>query len=1167
MIRALRIILYTLLSVLAVLVLAAGAVAVGLNTAGGRDFAVREINRLAGPAVRIAGLGGHFPADIKLQDVQIADASGVWLHATGLELRWRPQELFRFHVHVTALTAGQIDMLRTPVAAAKSSSNGGGMPPLTAAVDRLAIGTLTLAPAVTGQAIALHVQAAGALQSQTQGNVSLDATTPDGASVYHLDAAIDEKNVSMKLHVAEPAGGLLGHYAGPQAQGPLAADIALAGPQDDAALNFALALGAAKVDGKGQIGLTPPHPFADVMFTVPELAPLASMAKLGIGGSTQLHLRVAQTGDGAATLALDGDLALTKAPAPAQKLLGPQTKMTLRLRLHGSDITVESFQLRGAHIATDVSGRIGQKDLAFVTTTAIDQLAALSPDIAGNVTESSSIEGTKQDFAVQTKLSGTVKAAGQPSDPFSIDLNVQHLPSAPTGTLTGSGQLANTPLLLDASFLRSADGVFQVKIGRAKWRSVEVAADLHLTPADMLPSGTAKFSIGNLQDFSTFVPMKIHGGVTGDFAYSSGKDIKLNLAAKDLLVTPELGTMNGTLAATGPLQALGIKLELALASLAGHPGNLALAGVLDVPAQVAKLTSLSADWHGFKTALQSPATIETKPAIAVRKLRLALNGGVVALDGVVWPQLNATASLQNMPLSIANDFFTGLGAAGVVNADASLKGSPTTPSGQVNLHVTGLHLQQGAAGALPPANISASASLAGNSANVKILLEAGPDIAFDVQGLAPFSTTGAMNLRTQGQVDLRLLNLILAAGGTEVHGEMKTDVQLAGTPQNPQAAGSINLSGGSVQNIGSGLNLTKIGALIHAQGQSLILQSLTATAGQGTISGHGSLGLDGDMPVDLTLTATAASPVISDLVTETLDANLTLQGAARGPMTLTGHIDLAKAEINIPHGLPPSVANLPIINDGEKPPPPPAPPPAIALNLDIRARSHIFIRGDGLFAELSGHILLGGTLAAPVPQGRFTLVRGNFNLAGKSLRFTSGSIGFSGNGFEPTLNLVASASSAQVSDASLTLGGTAAKPTITLSSTPPLPSDEVLAQLLFGQSASSLTPFQAASLAAALAQISGVGGGLANPLDRVRSALGLDELSLGGTGSGPPTLQAGRYVAPGVYVGASQSADGQSTSVDVQINLYKGLKLDTSTGTSSTGGDSNSVGLTYQFNY
>jgi translocation and assembly module TamB len=96
--------------------------------------------------------------------------------------------------------------------------------------------------------------------------------------------------------------------------------------------------------------------------------------------------------------------------------------------------------------------------------------------------------------------------------------------------------------------------------------------------------------------------------------------------------------------------------------------------------------------------------------------------------------------------------------------------------------------------------------------------------------------------------------------------------------------------------------------------------------------------------------------------------------------------------------------------------------------------------------------------------------------------------------------------------------------------------------------------------------LAGAGGG-ADPLGSVRNALGLDELSLGGSG-GAPSVQAGRYVAPGVYVGAAQSTTGQGTQATVEINLYKGLKLKTATGsTGATGGNSSSVGLTYQFNY
>lgn len=1165
--RIVRILFGLVLTLVILLVLAVGGLVVGLNTGGGRALAVREINRLAGPMVKIAGLGGHFPADLKLQDVQIADAGGVWLHGTGLELRWRPARLLRRSLDVVALTAAQVDVLREPVSSSSSSSgSGGGLPPVQLAVETLQIGTLTLAPSLTGEAVALHVQGAARLQDATHGSLQLDAVTPDGAGQYHVAGAIDSANLNLALHVVEPSGGLLGHYAGPQAQGRLAIDIALAGPRDNAALNFAAALGDAKLNGTGSLGLTPAHQFADVTLAIPELAPFGALAGSAVGGNTRLHFRVAQAANGAATLALDGAVALRQAPPAVQNLLGPHDEIAVRASLLDGTATIDQFQLNGAGFSVGVTGQVGKNDIALVTNAEIKQVGALSPGISGNVVESTSVNGTLQDFAVQGKLSGTIAAKGQASDPFAIDLDVQHLPHAPSGTLAGRGELERAPLFLDAAFAREADGSFRVNIGKTQWRSVTAKADLHLAPGGMLPTGTAVFAIKRLQDFSPFVPTKLQGGVSGDFTYEGGKDVTLTLNAHDLVVAPSLGAINGKIAAAGPEAALRVQAQLTLAQLLGDPAQLAFAGVLNIPTQAAQLTSLSGSWRGQTTKLLGPALIETKPAIAVRHLSLALDSGSVGLDGVVSPQLNAKISLRKLPLSIADVFAPKLGAAGNITADATLSGPYASPTGSATLEASGLHLNQGPAAALPVAGIAGNAQLNGTWANLDMKLNAGPQIALELRGMAPFQTSGLMNLRAAGRVDLQLLNLLLAAGGTVVRGEVKTDVQLTGTPQAPIAAGNITLSNGSVENIGSGLNLTNISADIHAEGQSMALRNFSATAGHGKFTGQGTLGLGGDMPIDLTLNADGASPITSDLLTETLNGAVTVKGAIRGAMTLAGNINIAKADINIPHGLPPSVANLPIINDGEKPPPPPAPPPPIALNLDVRARNQIFVRGDGLFAELGGHVHLGGTLAALDPEGHFDMIRGTFALAGKNLQFTSGSISFAGDGFMPVLDLVASVSSSTVSDASLTVGGTAAKPVITLSSTPPLPSDEVLAQLLFGQSASSLTPFQAASLAAALAQIAGLGSG-ANPLDKVRNALGLDELSVGGSGTGPPTLQAGRYVAPGVYVGATQAANGQGTQVNVEVNLYKGLKLQTATGTSSTGGDSNSVGLSYQFNY
>lgn len=195
--------------------------------------------------------------------------------------------------------------------------------------------------------------------------------------------------------------------------------------------------------------------------------------------------------------------------------------------------------------------------------------------------------------------------------------------------------------------------------------------------------------------------------------------------------------------------------------------------------------------------------------------------------------------------------------------------------------------------------------------------------------------------------------------------------------------------------------------------------------------------------------------------------------------------------------------------------------------------------------------------------------RGTFSVAGTTLTFTRGRVGFDGAGLsgriDPSLDFVAESTAGNVT-ARLGVGGYASAPKITLSSTPELPPDEVLAYLLFRRSAKELGPFQIASIAAAVAELAGVGGGGANPLDRVRRGLGLDRLSLGGGGPGSsaPTVEAGRYIGNGVYLGAKQGTTGGQTRATVQIDITKGLKLETELGT-GTGG--NSVGLLYQFEY
>jgi translocation and assembly module TamB len=482
-------------------------------------------------------------------------------------------------------------------------------------------------------------------------------------------------------------------------------------------------------------------------------------------------------------------------------------------------------------------------------------------------------------------------------------------------------------------------------------------------------------------------------------------------------------------------------------------------------------------------------------------------------------------------------------------------------------------MRSGPGRSVPAADVDAVAKLAGTMAQLDIHLTAGAS-RLNIVGAAPLSPSGALNLHTTGNLDLAVLNPILAANGRRASGKLAVNVTVGGTIAAPAISGTAQLSNGDVQDYTVGAHLTDITAQLEGAGGTLRLQA-NAKAGPGTLSASGSIGvLSPGIPLDLTLTARNAQPLASDLITALIDADLTLRGEAAGQLAAGGTLHVRRAEIRVPEKLPGSLATIPVRVAGVPPPPPPPPGPDVTLNLTLEAPGQIFVRGRGLDVELGGTIHLKGTAANPQPDGGFELRRGTLSIAGQTLTFTQGTISFNGAGLvDPALDLIISTISNNVT-ATLTVGGTARKPTITLASVPDLPQDEVLAELLFKRRVSSLGPFELAEIASALASLTGAPS-IDNPLASIRQGLGLDRLGVGTGASGAPTLEAGRYLAPGIYLGAKQAVSGGGSQATVQIDIAKGLKLEATTGAGSSnsatgaGGNSNgsSVGVTYQFDY
>jgi translocation and assembly module TamB len=118
------------------------------------------------------------------------------------------------------------------------------------------------------------------------------------------------------------------------------------------------------------------------------------------------------------------------------------------------------------------------------------------------------------------------------------------------------------------------------------------------------------------------------------------------------------------------------------------------------------------------------------------------------------------------------------------------------------------------------------------------------------------------------------------------------------------------------------------------------------------------------------------------------------------------------------------------------------------------------------------------------------MVRGGYEFAGTRFELTRGEIDFDASeAINPRLDIAAETLSVTV-----TVRGDALQPQIAFTSIPPLPEEEVLARLLFGGGVTELSATDALQLGAALASLRG-GGGM-DPINRLRTSIGLDRLRI-----------------------------------------------------------------------
>lgn len=434
---------------------------------------------------------------------------------------------------------------------------------------------------------------------------------------------------------------------------------------------------------------------------------------------------------------------------------------------------------------------------------------------------------------------------------------------------------------------------------------------------------------------------------------------------------------------------------------------------------------------------------------------------------------------------------------------------------------------------------------------------------------------GAISGTLSSTLDLRSLTLLLGLDDHRLSGTARLSVSVSGSLQQPVIEGTGSIRDAGYENLSAGVRLSALRADIAATRSEIRLTGLAARTPQGgAVKGSAIVSLRDLSRPSFSFNVDLDRARVLGLQNAQVQASGSLTGSGNADFVdIGGDITVNRAEIYLAGFGSGSAASMLNIVEVNVPPHLRRARRAIAvpdavyrLNLDVRVNAPraVFVRGQGLDSEWSARAHVRGTAEDPQIDGQLRLIRGRYEFFDALLTFDSGLIDFSaGNVTNPDLDIKGSVRGKQVT-ANIAVGGTANAPEVTLTSTPPLPQDEILSRVFFDKSVTELSPMEMVRIAQIIGVMSGRMGGGVDPITQLRKKAGIDMLSLNRDDkTGATSVSVGKYLADGVYMSVDQGINTEGSGVKLQIELRPNLQLETRVGSDNN----NSVGINWKKDY
>ena len=545
--------------------------------------------------------------------------------------------------------------------------------------------------------------------------------------------------------------------------------------------------------------------------------------------------------------------------------------------------------------------------------------------------------------------------------------------------------------------------------------------------------------------------------------------------------------------------------------------------------------------------------------------------GSLPVDGT--GPLDIDVRLASLPLSLANAVRPSLRAGGIVTGSASVEGPISDPRVRFDLSGSGVTAAPLADNGVSPLGFSASGSFANQTVQLASATASnGQGLSVDASGRIPLSG-GGLAVQIDASAPLSLANRVpgLADRGAILSGSARFSGSVAGRLSDPQITGLVSTQNASFTDPLTNARLEGIDLLASVDGNRVDFRAARARlASGGTVDISGGINLDG-LVADLLIALDDARYTDGRLVVATVDGRLRVSGPLNRSPLIAGRIDVQRAVITVPetfggvrdvldvrHVRPPADVLATLARARVEEPtrggvPVPRTRPSVPqLDIEVNAPNQIFIRGRGLDVEVGGSVRVRGPVNNVQPTGAFELRRGRLSILTQRITFDRGSVTLTGD-LNPLLDFRATTRSGDVL-VIIDVQGRANDLSITFSSEPGLPQDEVLARLIFDRGLDELSPLQIARLAAAAAELAGGGPSIFSGL---RDATGLDDLDVTTDSEGNAAVRAGRYINDNIYLGVEAGAGGGHVTID--LDLTDDLKA-----RATTGPDESTLGVFYE---